>query len=423
MAASTPLESPAAAEDTPDLPPVSTRFIAVYAATSFGANLTMLMPSLFGLAYKIQLIDPAGKETALGLVVGVGALFNIVVTPLAGVLTDRTRLRWGRRRPWVAAGIVVCGLSGLSIALAPSVILIGVAWVCYIIGLAAILSALTPIVADQVPQSQRGRVAALAGVSAQLAGVAGGLLGSKLTGNVVLIFVLPVALLAVCFLFYVRTVPDHPAAFAENPEPLSQVFRQLLFDPREHRDFTLVWIGRFLLQTGLTFFSTYQLYFLLDRLNLSPQDAGQKLALVGGIGIAVTTGFAVMGGVLSDRWQRRKVFIYFASALAAAGLTVMAFAPNVIAYSAATLLILAAAGLFGSVDLAMAGDVVPDKSAAGRWMSILNVAGYIPSAIAPVLAPLILAIGSAPNYTALYLTGALIATGAGFTAWRIRAVR
>ena len=238
-----------------------------------------------------------------------------------------------------------------------------------------------------------------------------------------LIFVLPVALLAVCFLFYVRTVPDHPAAFAENPEPLSQVFRQLLFDPREHRDFTLVWIGRFLLQTGLTFFSTYQLYFLLDRLNLSPQDAGQKLALVGGIGIAVTTGFAVMGGVLSDRWQRRKVFIYFASALAAAGLTVMAFAPNVIAYSAATLLILAAAGLFGSVDLAMAGDVVPDKSAAGRWMSILNVAGYIPSAIAPVLAPLILAIGSAPNYTALYLTGALIATGAGFTAWRIRAVR
>ena len=62
IAASTPLESPAAAEDTPDLPPVSTRFIAVYAATSFGANLTMLMPSLFGLAYKIQLTDPAGKD-------------------------------------------------------------------------------------------------------------------------------------------------------------------------------------------------------------------------------------------------------------------------------------------------------------------------------------------------------------------------
>jgi hypothetical protein len=66
---------------------VSGWFITVYTLTSFGANLTMLAPMLFGLAYKIQLVDPDAKEASLGIVVGIGALFNIVVTPLAGVLT------------------------------------------------------------------------------------------------------------------------------------------------------------------------------------------------------------------------------------------------------------------------------------------------------------------------------------------------
>ncbi|MFF2720481.1 MFS transporter [Streptomyces sp. NPDC058011] len=404
-------------------PRVSTWFIFVYTLITFAANLTMLLPMLFGLAYKIQLIDPGGKESSLGLVVGIGALFNVVVTPLAGVLTDRTRSRWGRRRPWVAAGIVICAAAGTAIALASTVLFVAVAWVVYILGLAAILSALAPVIADQIPESQRGKVGAFSGVSTQLAGVAASLVGSALTGNLLLMFLSPIVVLVVAFVFYVSAIPDRPAARTKEHEPLAVVFRQLVFDPRKHRDFALVWLGRFMLQVGMTFFSTYQLYFLLDRIGLAPEEAGQKLALVGGIGIVVTTGFAVVGGLLSDRLRRRKPFLYVAAALAGGGLTVMAFAPNVLSYAVATLLILAAAGLFGSVDLALASDVVPDRTEAGRWMSILNVAGYIPSAVAPVVAPLILMTGGGQNYTALYLTAALIATGAGITAWQVRSVR
>ncbi|MFD5026012.1 MFS transporter [Streptomyces sp. NPDC058373] len=423
-----PENSPAPAADSgpaghSEPPRVSAWFIFVYTLTTFGANLTMLAPMLFGLAYKIQLVDPGGKESSLGLVVGIGALFNIVATPLAGVLTDRTRSRWGRRRPWVAAGIVICAAAGTAIALASTVLFVAVAWVVYILGLAATLSALAPVIADQVPESQRGKVGAFSGVSTQLAGVAASLVGSALTGNLLLMFLAPIVVLVVAFVFYVVAIPDRPAARTKDHEPLSVVFKQLVFDPRKHRDFALVWLGRFLLQVGMTFFSTYQLYFLLDRIGLAPEEAGQKLALVGGIGIVVTTGFAVLGGLLSDRLRRRKPFLYVAAALAASGLTVMAFAPDVLSYAVATLLILAAAGLFGSVDLALASDVVPDRAEAGRWMSILNVAGYVPSAVAPVVAPLILTTSGGQNYTALYLTAALVATGAGVTAWRVRGVR
>jgi hypothetical protein len=40
-----------------------------------------------------------------------------------------------------------------------------------------------------------------------------------------------------------------------------------------------------------------------------------------------------------------------------------------------------------------------------------------------VFAPVILAIGGGGNYTALFLTGALFATGAIATVWRVRAAR
>nr|BFE78067.1 hypothetical protein GCM10020093_006680 [Planobispora longispora] len=54
-----------------------------------------MVPALFSLAYKVQLIDPAGKESSLGLIVGIGSLVGLVAGPVAGTLSDRTRLRWG----------------------------------------------------------------------------------------------------------------------------------------------------------------------------------------------------------------------------------------------------------------------------------------------------------------------------------------
>ena len=103
-AASEPSQAPA------DLPRVGGRFIAAYTLASFGYFLVILMPSLFSLAYKVQTVAPAQKETILGVVVGVGALVNILVMPVFGVLSDRTTLRWGRRRPWLVLGVLISAI-------------------------------------------------------------------------------------------------------------------------------------------------------------------------------------------------------------------------------------------------------------------------------------------------------------------------
>lgn len=414
---------PALLANPAEPPPASRWLIFVYFLTMFAGSFAILAPTLFAVAYKVQLIDPKGKATSLGIIMGIAAVVNLIAGPLFGVLSDRTRLRWGRRRPWILFGILVCAVSGILMALAPNTVIVGVGWSLYTIGLAAALDAMNPVLVETIPTSQRGKVGALVGVGGQVAGVLGVVIGSVILGNLLLLFLVPVAAFALTFVLYVLTLPDAPAERTATQESPWLVFRQLVFNPLKHRDFSLVWIGKFTMSVGVTFLSTYQLYFLLDRLGLLPQDAGQKLALVGGLGVLVTTLFAMVGGILSDRLKRRKLFIYLATAFSVVGLVLLAFTQNIPLFTVAVLFVLAAAGLFGSVDLALVSDVIPDSSQAGRWMGIYYVSTTVSTAIAPIFAPFILLIGGGGNYTALFLTGAVIALITAIAASRIRAVR
>lgn len=423
----TPDPSPADAPSNAGEPiqPVSRWFIFVYVITWFGYMLAVLMPALFSLALKAQALTPESKAATLGIVVGVGALVNIVAGPVFGVLSDRTRLRWGRRRPWLVLGIVIGLVGAVAVALSPNVVIALLAWAVSNVGAACISAAVSPVIAENIPESQRAKVGALTGVATQLAGVGATLVGGMLTDNLLLLFVVPFIVLIVASVLFVFTVPDRPAT-KRDTGGIKAIFTDLAFNPLKHRDFSLVLLGKFLLQIGMTFFSTYQLYFLLDRLGFTPEEAGSKLALVGGIGILVTMSFAIISGIISDRIRRRKGFIYMASGLAAAGLLTMAFADNFLMYAAGCLLILAGAGTFGSVDLALVGDTLPQKDeAASKWMGLYMVASNLPNAIAPVLAPLILLVGSpdAGNYTMLYVSAAAIALGAAITTKFIRSVR
>lgn len=76
--------------------------------------------------------DVAGIDlTVLGVVVLLSRIWDAVTDPAIGALSDRTRSRWGRRRPWMAAGsiplaatfMLLVALPRLDSALAQSVYL------------------------------------------------------------------------------------------------------------------------------------------------------------------------------------------------------------------------------------------------------------------------------------------------------------
>ncbi|HEY9423355.1 MAG TPA: MFS transporter, partial [Microterricola sp.] len=67
-------------------------YILGLASANFGVYLALLTPVMVSLAFKVQHITSTPEEAtaALGLIMGVGALFALLCNPLVGRLSDRT---------------------------------------------------------------------------------------------------------------------------------------------------------------------------------------------------------------------------------------------------------------------------------------------------------------------------------------------
>src|SRR4051794_33684190 len=119
-----------------------------------------LAPVQLLLPLQLADVDPAHKVRDFGLVNGVAGLAALVALPLFGALCDRTRSRWGRRRVWVAGGIVAYVAGLLLTGLAASWPEVAAAWLVAQLGMYAAMAGLTATIADDVPPDQRGTISA-----------------------------------------------------------------------------------------------------------------------------------------------------------------------------------------------------------------------------------------------------------------------
>lgn len=415
---------------TTSIPTATPRFIALYAIGYVGSYVALITPVVTTLAIKIAEIDPEGKETSLGLIAALGALVAIVSNLLTGALSDRTRSRLGRRRPWIIGGalggVVALGIVGF----APTLGLVAIGWALAQLTLNMVLAALQALLPDQVPLEQRARVSAVLGIAQQVSPVVGiGLaLGIQSTGlgiaNMLLIPGIVGAVLMIVLAVSIRDVP-HEEVSAFSP---AAFVRSFSIAPGKRYDFAWTWFGRFFVILGFAVYTTYQPYFITDRLGV-PADQlvlQQLIALL--IFAGSLTVSAVLCGRSSDRTGRRKPFVFGSAAVVAIALGMLALTTTVPGFYVAAIVMGVGIGAYFAVDLALITDVLPDKDhTAAKDMGIFNIANSLPQSVAPALAPLFLSIGSggiAPaNYTALFLAGAVFSLlGAGLIA-PIRAVK
>jgi Na+/melibiose symporter-like transporter len=75
---------------------------AVYGLGTFGLS---SIGHAFGGYYLFFYVDVLGLAVTLAVIINVMyAIWDAVNDPLVGYLSDNTRTRWGRRRPWLLAG-------------------------------------------------------------------------------------------------------------------------------------------------------------------------------------------------------------------------------------------------------------------------------------------------------------------------------
>jgi len=77
-----------------------------------GLPLGVYLPAIYARDYGLSL-------TVIGVIFLLGRLWDAVADPVMGSLSDRTRSRYGRRKPWIAAGGVVFGLSSIFLFFPP----------------------------------------------------------------------------------------------------------------------------------------------------------------------------------------------------------------------------------------------------------------------------------------------------------------
>jgi MFS family permease len=399
---------------------VSGGFLASLTVANVGILVSLFTPIQNLLPRYAELVAGAGgKETALAWISGAGAFASIVVNPVAGALSDRTTSRLGRRRPWLVGGMLTGAALLVLMTFQTSIVGLALVWALVQGASNAALAGVTAYVPDQVPVNQRGVVSGLVGM-AQVIGV---VLGLALVSYLVTGLAQGVYLVAVLLLLLplplVLGVGDARLDRRRVPTfRLGEFVRGFWVSPRQHPDFAWAWITRFLMWLGTAMATLYLLYYLKDGIGYPEPAKGQTL-LTGlyGLGTILT---AVIGGRMSDRSGRRKVYVLWASLVMAGAALLLAWVPTFPAAAVAALILGLGYGVYLAVDQALITQVLPSAEDRARDLGVINIANAAPQVLAPVIAaPIVTTLG---GYPMLYSLVAVVTALAGILVRRIVSV-
>jgi MFS family permease len=277
----------------------------------------------------------------------------------------------------------------------------------------ALLAALVAVLPDQVPTDQRGLVSGVLGVCLPIASVSGTFLVQLFTGNQLAMFLAPCAIGGFFILLFAGTLKDRRLAKADRPTWSLREFASTFYvNPRKNPDFGWAFASRFMLLLAYAFLVTYQAYYLLDKIGSAEADVPHQIFLGTLVQSAAVVAASLIGGKLSDRTGRRKIFVCVAAIVYGLALFMIAVASDFNGFLVGMAIGGLAFGMYMAVDLALVADVLPDKDSAAKDLGVFNVAGALPFTIAPAIAPAILAIGSG-SYGLLYaVAGVCAITGA-----------
>lgn len=400
-------------DTTREQPTASAVFITLYALAVFGVFVALLTPPVMTLALRVAEVAPASKEAVLSLVLGLGSIVSIVTNPVAGLLSDRTSSRYGMRRPWILGGLVI-GVVGLYMIAAGGVPFIVVGWCITQLGFNFVLPAILAILPDQVPSRMHGWVSGVLNVCLQIGIVAGVFVAQAVTPNMLAMFMLPGLIAVVFVVAFTLCLNDRRLDPAQvRPLDLKGFLTSLWISPRTAPDFWWAFASRFLLFMGLATLLSYQVFYLLDQLKLTPALIPETMLKSTLVTTATTVIGSLASGWLSDRLRRRKIFVLVSALVYAVGLAVIGVAAHLDAFLVGIAICGFGQGVYLAVDLALVTEVLPDKQGgAAKDLGLFSLANNLPQTFAPAVAPLFLAIGAmgaGRNYTSLFVAAAVFA--------------
>lgn len=409
---------------TPEVDRVGWGFVARYALAYMSVALMLIAPLLVTMALKVRsLVGSEQAPGSLALVAGVGGLLALVGNPLFGRLSDRTSSPLGMRRPWMLAGLGGGCLGIVVVAVAPSIAVVLAGWCIAQLGFSALQSTLVAVLPDQVPVAQRGMVSGVLGVCLPTASVSGTFLVQLFSGHQVAMFLAPCVIGGSFVLLFVVTLQDRRLDPGEKPTwSLRDFVGAFAFNPRRSPDLAWAFAGRFLFVTAYALLVTYQAYYLIDRIGSAEAAVPRQIFIATFVQSVVLVVASLVGGRLSDRTGRRKVFVVAASTVYGVAMFAVAVVSDFNGFLVGMAISGLGFGMYMAVDLALVTDVLPDPASSAKDLGVFNMANALPFALAPAMAPAILA-ASGGSYAVLYVVAGICALLGALAIVPVRGVR
>lgn len=337
--------------------------------------------------------DPTAAAGSLGLVISIGAISSLFAQPLLGILSDKTRTRFlGRRNVWILGSAIVATIALIITASSTSTLVLAITWGIAMWPLSGLQAALTAVLPERVPVRNRGTMSGIVG-AASIVGAFGGVAIAGLTDSIFVAYVGIAAVMLVIGVIFALTTKDFVPPLATRHASKAERRAAAKWPTfRSAPDFWWTFIGRFLIIFGYSFMTGMQLYILADYIGVGTvSEAAGVLVAVQGVSTIALLIFSVVGGWLSDRFGRVRIFVALSSLLFAPAALVYLIAPTLTGAFIGSAILGVAFGTYLAVDQVLITRVIPNMNNAARDLGVMNVANAGPQVIAPAIAGAVVA--------------------------------
>lgn len=374
------------------------------------------------LALQVQAIDNAAKVENLSVVNTASAFAAMIAQPLVGVLSDRTRTRFGARTPWMLAGALVGAVALVTAGRSASIGMLIVAMMAVQFGFNAFQGPLAAILPDRVPSHRRGRYSTLAGLGMITAAIVGPVVASLFVTEIAIGYLTFTAVILLLIAMFIVLNPDVDNRAAPRHAFSARAFIQAFWvNPVRHPDFFWAFLGRILIFGGYYMVLTFNFYIAQDYIGLSATEAARLVPLIGAMGLPGFLLAVAVSGPLSDRLGRRKPLVLAGGLVISVSAVFPLISPTVSGLIISAIVLTIGFGIFISVDQALVSEVLPDQDDFAKDLGVINIAATLPNTVAPIAAAGIVTLFG--GYEPLYAAVAIVTAGGALAVLPIKNVR
>ena len=373
-------------------------FFAVLAlAYAGGVNAYLPLLSLL-LPIQVGNIGGDAKVGVLTACVIAGSLAASGSNILFGMLSDRSLARGGGRRRWLAIGAALTLASYAGIALSASPLGIVLAVTGFQFAVNALLAPLMAIMADEVPDAQKGLAGGLLALGMPAASAIGALLlGIDILDQTARLMIVP--LITAATMVPLLLVKHRPGKQAPT---LPQTRRQ---------GFVIASAARLLMQVAGNVLGYYLLFYFESIVPaVEPGALAAKTGHVLTIVYLASLPVALIAGRVADRTGQRRPVLLISAVVAALGLFGMALAKNWTAGAIGFGGYAVGSAVFLALHSTFAMQLLPNPRHRGRDLGLFNLTNTMPALIGPLLT---WALATPDNFAPVMLVLAVLSLGSG----------